>query len=1367
MSTTIDSLSMQIEASSAGAAAQIDRLSVSLNQLKSNSKLTTVVNNLGKLNTALEGLRTSSAGLQGIKSISDALNGLQSIGKVTNLTSALNQLKKIPEITKQLNTSTLDAFGNAMQRLNTGITPPASNMAKISAGFAKLPASIRGSTNAMNQMAAGSATLSTHTNKLTVTLNALHVKLVAVMVVARRVFATMGGWVATAADYEENINLFTVSMGKHADEAMAYAEAVQAAMGIDVSQWTRNQGIFMSIAKGFGLMEEQAYVMSRGLTELAYDLSSFFNISLDSSGDGALDKVKSAIAGELEPLRRLGFALDQATLQQVAYAHGVTESYTSMTQAEKALLRYTAMVEQATSMGAVGDLSRTIDTFSNQVRILKQRFTALGRAAGQAIIPALQAILPWVQAVIVLFTKAAQAVAAFFGFKMTKIDYSGLGGVADTAEKAETSLGGAGSKAKELRDYLMGIDELNVISQPDTGGGGGGGGAGLSDWASDWELESLWDKSMLESITSQVDAIVEKLEKALKPLKNILEFLWEFKELIVASFAIAALVKLWAKAKALWAWFLGIKFVDNFLNGFTLIRAVGGNVFESLRGGLDSIRLGMTKMQRVVVGAVAALAEFAIIKTVFKQLLLGTKKLGAGIAELVITVGAASVALYVALGPIGLVVAGLVALTAAAVGYSEANKEMIRDMVHNSVFDDMGSSLDLLSTQLETVTDRYKTQNDEVIRLSQAVEKGREEIDLIGMSLGNMTAALGLSGEVTREEVDALKGEFSALCSAIRENMENSADIILTSLAGALQNAVPEVQQSIQTLIGEYQLFIRETQGRAGEIEIEANRIYDSLVGMVPGSEEYAGAMASLNELYTELGYLQGGLSDAEWQWGQTIEKFNTSDVNWGSVDDAKMKIAEIGAAGAEALDAVAAARDAALKKIDEDIQYASKYGTQEDVQLLFDVRETLESNYAEQEAAIQAELTNIFRSITDALGLEANTQAENARAAFAELDWFGQFWNGSEENYAAQVVEAFRTDIYTPISTELSATAESLGLESEAIGANTVDGIMNGIESSWTNRSMPEQMNNFGLDALTGFANGISENQSVVTDATAAASDAALAAFADAQQSHSPSLLYAEQGMYAMQGAAQGVKDNAHLLTEALSGAGTQSAKEFGQSYAKDLLSGIESGINTTVTTATTTFGRYVSNMIAELSKMKNEFANIVTAAKQMAMGVNAAIAGITNGKTVTVTIKHNASAAVSEINSQLAKIGKGLSVTLRMTVMGSGGVIKAFAGGGIIPAAANGLTIDSGQLFIAREAGPELVAGIGRGRTAVMNNDQIVESVSNGVYRAVVDALSTQQQQDSGDVVLVLGDKEVYRAAKRGERASGYSLVSNPTFA
>lgn len=119
--------------------------------------------------------------------------------------------------------------------------------------------------------------------------------------------------------------------------------------------------------------------------------------------------------------------------------------------------------------------------------------------------------------------------------------------------------------------------------------------------------------------------------------------------------------------------------------------------------------------------------------------------------------------------------------------------------------------------------------------------------------------------------------------------------------------------------------------------------------------------------------------------------------------------------------------------------------------------------------------------------------------------------------------------------------------------------------------------------------------------------------------------------------------------------------------------------------------------------------------------------------------------------------------------SVVGNGGAdaLPPMAHGGIIKAA-NGLALPNrGQLFIAREAGAELVGDIGSGRTAVMNNNQIVDSVSSGVYSAMIDALSQTQTTDDRPIVVQVDGREIARAVRSGEKSNGYTLSSNPTFA
>ena len=283
----------------------------------------------------------------------------------------------------------------------------------------------------------------------------------------------IGAGITKSNEYVENMNLFRVALGGYADEAQRYAEIVERIMGIDSSEWMRNQGTFMQIASGFGMAEDQAYKLSKALTQVSYDIASFYNISTEQ----AMLKVRSGIAGELEPLRNLGYALDTATLQQIAYANGINMKVNAMTQAQKAELRYVAIMSQ--SRNAINDMSRTWSTSANQIRVLTSQINILARAFGNILIPAINAVLPVVIMFVNAISTALNAIAGFFGFTLPTVDWSGgLSNASGAAEDLGNNLGSAGGSAKKLKRILMGFDELNVM--PDVGGGGGGGGGGAA-----------------------------------------------------------------------------------------------------------------------------------------------------------------------------------------------------------------------------------------------------------------------------------------------------------------------------------------------------------------------------------------------------------------------------------------------------------------------------------------------------------------------------------------------------------------------------------------------------------------------------------------------------------------------------------------------------------------------------------------------------------------------------------------------------------------------------------------------------------------------------------------------------------------------
>ena len=319
--------------------------------------------------------------------------------------------------------------------------------------------------------------------------------------IVKEVGTSLWSAIKKSNDYIENVNLFTVSMGKYADEAMAYAESVSDAMGIDTSEWVRNQGIFMTMATGFGVAGDRAAVMSQNLTRLAYDLSSLYNMDTEK----AMQKLKSGLAGELEPLRAIGYDLSQAKLEATALALGIDKSVSSMTQAEKAQLRYYAIMTQVTT--AHGDMARTLDDPANQLRILKSQLSMAAREIGNVFIPMLNAILPYAIAVVKVIRNLASSLASLVGFTMPEVDYSGVSSMENAAEGTVGALDDASESAKKLKSYMLGFDELNVIN-PDTGS------ESETGPEFDFKLPTLDD--FWGNLTgSKVDDIVEEIEDAL------------------------------------------------------------------------------------------------------------------------------------------------------------------------------------------------------------------------------------------------------------------------------------------------------------------------------------------------------------------------------------------------------------------------------------------------------------------------------------------------------------------------------------------------------------------------------------------------------------------------------------------------------------------------------------------------------------------------------------------------------------------------------------------------------------------------------------------------------------------------------------
>ena len=505
----IRELSNSLKGLNSGDASQkITRLANALTALSQvgNVKISSsIANQLTAINTALAGLKWTDG--DKLTSLANGLRPLSELGKA-NMTTFINQLSKLPKVIEDLEAADIDKFTQQMTALAAAMKPFADEMQKVSNGFSAFPSKIQKLITSTEKYNASARKATSTTGKFTSGLKALNVAAVAIT------FRKIGHFIAQAVTesnkYQEDLNLFTVALGQYAAEAQNYAEKVSDVMGIDPAQWLRNQGVFNTLLTGFGDTAERAQLMSQNLTQLGYDISSFFNISIED----AMQKLQSGISGELEPLRRLGYDLSQARLEQTALNLGVKESVSAMTQAEKAELRYYAIMTQVTT--AQGDMARTLEAPANQLRILQAQLTQAARAIGNIFIPALNAILPYAIAVVQVIREIANALANLAGFKLTDVDYSGVNSAAVGAGSLADNLDDAAGAAKKLKQYTAGFDELNVFA-PNTGSGSGAGAGGAGGF--DFDLPTY--DFLGDAVQTRIGEIKKMIEDTLAEITTI------------------------------------------------------------------------------------------------------------------------------------------------------------------------------------------------------------------------------------------------------------------------------------------------------------------------------------------------------------------------------------------------------------------------------------------------------------------------------------------------------------------------------------------------------------------------------------------------------------------------------------------------------------------------------------------------------------------------------------------------------------------------------------------------------------------------------------------------------------------------------
>ena len=532
-------------------ASKMNRISDSLARLKNQTDSLKISSSIGNQLTAISQAVDSLPDAPGdkLKNLAEGLQPLSTLGK-SNMTTFINQLKRLPEVIQELEKADIDKFTIQMKDLAEAMKPFADEMNKVASGFSAFPSKIQKLINSTEEYnnAVGKAT-----NKTSAWEKAI--KKLSFAAIYRVAVKLISNSINSASEYIETLDMFNRSLGEYAEEEKKYADKVQDTLGIDAAQWMANQGVLNTIISGFGVAGDKAAFMSRNLTQLTYDLQSVYGKDMGTTLEEMGQKVRSAISGELEPLRNLGFDLSVAKLQEEALALGITKKVSAMNQAEKAELRYYAAMTQVTMVH--GNFAETLNQPANMLRVLRAQLERCARAIGNLFIPILTKVLPIAIAVADGLRQIISAIAGLFGVTLNTPDWNAsIGNATSGTEDIADNMGSAVESAKELKRYLAPFDELNVLPDQSTGNGGSGSGTGIGTGSGDLGIELPGYDFLKNAVTTQIDEW-----KKLEPLvsfvkKNIGEIL----ELITTIGA------------ALLAW----KFSVGFLNGIEALKDLSG-----------------------------------------------------------------------------------------------------------------------------------------------------------------------------------------------------------------------------------------------------------------------------------------------------------------------------------------------------------------------------------------------------------------------------------------------------------------------------------------------------------------------------------------------------------------------------------------------------------------------------------------------------------------------------------------------------------------------------------------------------------------------------------------------------------------------
>lgn len=1172
-----------------------------------------------------------------------------------------------------------------------------------------------------------------------------------------RLTGLINDWVYETSDYSEQLNLFNVifnniekngkttfsELGKSATQ---FQYKLNEAFGTSKTETFYMQGMFQAMGEAVNIPDKYSALMSETMTKLTYDMASLYN---KQETDTAEALRAGVYAGQTKPLRSYGIDVTASSMQPILDELGIDRTVKQLNQAEKEVVRYITTLRQASN--AMGDFANTIESPANQLKIFKQQLVETKVAITSLIMNLVGNLLPYLNALLMVIKEIAKWLATLLGIQLsdynTKVASYGdaMDGIGKNADNATKSI-------KKLKREALGFDQIHNINE-NTGSGSGGGvnvGSGIDDrllkalQGYDNGMEKvrmkateIRDKIMdwlgfTKHVNSETGEVYFTYDGIGTTLKNIYD---SFKKLTPAGKILTGLIVstllggIFAKVKKIWTFIKGIKLIDKAKKLLTPFKTLGNYIKDDIQGGLFGIgnalkdshslwfsNLGIVEKIGVsvggIVGLLLSLEQVSVsAKNLAEEGINFSNALGLAVGSV-----GSIVSGFILLGPAGAVGAGVLALLDGILTYAGRKAELER---LNEFFEqNLGPSIQAVSDKISGIIEKTSEGFDttKLSNYSAEYENAQEKIDGARTSIDNLIDSLRLQGEgstLSKQEINELGNQYDIL----RDNTKKADDasrnytIELIKQNGQRTNSTKE---TIATEIAEYKKLADAKKGMDIEYLNEREKYDIKLAKGNITQKEYNDLIYDLQVKYGLAEYKITDITNATTAYSDAL-----SNINYKSVEDTNNAIASARDSYNSAMDALNSYKENITEKYKE-----MNSPVEEQISKLEETKKQMEAvgdTSSDSYKKVQDNL-NTLTALVSANNSEMETAISGADEAIKKIQ--GEYKGYISAIYAdlskhgVESADEFE-DTVDSIKEDLN---DLKNVDMSGFGKEMFDSITASILKEQPNAIVKykKEFDKLGMTSANEFTKSASEKvSSIYNDMIDNMGDKAIIPKEfkeigeDSNEGFKNGLIGPQQK--------EKIKDTGKTFSEITEksvrdGLKTHSPSKVFESIGKDTIDGLILGIDETTPNV-------ISTLKTMIAKMKKEFDDVEFKFK------------------ISTNVENSFNSILSKLQKFTDKFKSGINTMLSKMSSSMNG-IKVNSDGKItytsmpsitVPKFANGGFPEDG-LFYANHR--ELVGKFSNGKTAVANNDQIIEGIYKGVYSAVLSAMSQTQTSSQIDV-------------------------------